>query len=443
MTLTLMAKAFTLNNITPTNNNLRISSNPSNIQIAQPGMNMDQDKQILMVEDNYGNGNVVPAPAEGNDNGINGNPIKCYNCRGEGHYASNCTVKPRKRDAAYLQQQLQITQEEEAGIQIIQEEFEFMAAADAYEETERTDQLSKVLLEKHDPPSVHDSEETLKLAQEKAAKFVQDFKSLAKEADESLAKHKALELEIERLLRVVVSQDIMSIVQNNSVVDTSNLQTELERTKERFENCIIKKKNEYANLWNDWYKKCEECKYDKISYDKAYIDIQQKIKRIQAQVLKYAKENAHLKTTYKNLFDSISVTQAQTKIIIESLKDKLHDTIYENAKLRAQLFDRTFEKCTPPKVFPKVDKTNALSKPVTSNSTPSFRESTVVNNERVIVPGIFRINPFKASRVDNFVPNKHVKASVRTKPITVSQPRVITKKDVNSITNGFYPKKHY
>nr|GFA50156.1 hypothetical protein [Tanacetum cinerariifolium] len=82
-------------------------------------------------------------------------------------------------------------------------------------------------------------------------------------------------------------------------------------------------------------------------------------------------------------------------------------------------------------------KTIALSKPVTSNSAPSSRESTVVNNERVIAPGIFGINPFKASRVDKFVPNKHVKASVRTKPITVSQPHVITKKDVNSITNGF------
>ncbi|GJV72143.1 hypothetical protein Tco_1492138 [Tanacetum coccineum] len=62
-----------------------------------------------------------------------------------------------------------------------------------------------------------------------ATKFVRDFKSLAKEADESLAKHKALEFEIERLLRAVVSQDIISIVQSNSVVDTSNLQTELDR----------------------------------------------------------------------------------------------------------------------------------------------------------------------------------------------------------------------
>nr|GEU67371.1 RNA-directed DNA polymerase, eukaryota, reverse transcriptase zinc-binding domain protein [Tanacetum cinerariifolium] len=37
----------------------------------------------------------------------------------------------------YLQQQIQMAQEEEAGIQSTQEEFEFMAAADAYEETER------------------------------------------------------------------------------------------------------------------------------------------------------------------------------------------------------------------------------------------------------------------------------------------------------------------
>ncbi|GKA59038.1 MAK10-like protein [Tanacetum coccineum] len=39
-----------------------------------------------------------------------------------------------------------------------------------------------------------------------AAKFVRDFKSLTKEADESFAKHKALELEIERLLRAVIER---------------------------------------------------------------------------------------------------------------------------------------------------------------------------------------------------------------------------------------------
>ncbi|GJT41081.1 hypothetical protein Tco_0940946 [Tanacetum coccineum] len=292
-----------------------------------------------------------------------------------------------------------------------------------------------------------------------AAKFVRDFKSLAKEADESLAKHKTLELEIERLLRAVVSQDIMSIVQNPSVVDSSNLQTELDRTKERLENCIIKKENEYAKLWNDWYKKCEECKYDKISYDKAYNDMQQKIERLQAQlgdlkgkstdtpcvsntldplsqklenenvelefqVRNYEKEIAHLKTTYKNLFDSISVTRAQTKTIIDSLQHKLHDTIYENAKLRAQLFD---------KVSDQVDTTKG-----TSTNTKFANQST--ERKPSLQPDSLGLNPFKATRVDNFVPNKHVKTSVRTKPIIVSQPHVITNNDVNSKTNGFSPK---
>ncbi|GJR27466.1 hypothetical protein Tco_1103698 [Tanacetum coccineum] len=49
-------------------------------------------------------------------------------------------------------------------------------------------------------------------------------------------------------------------------------------------------------------------------------------------------------------------------------------------------------------VFLKVGESNALSKPVTSNSAPSSHESTVMNNERLIASGIFRIYPFKASR---------------------------------------------
>nr|GEV65790.1 hypothetical protein [Tanacetum cinerariifolium] len=199
-----------------------------------------------------------------------------------------------------------------------------------------------------------------------AAKFVRDFKSLAKEVDESLAKYNALELKIERLLRAVVSQNIMSVKLENENVE------------------------------------------------------------LEFHVLNYAKENAHLKTTYKNLFDSISMIRTQTKTIIDSLQNKLHDTIYENAKLRAQLFDKVSEQkdttrgtsantkfakqtilgkllsssrtklyvVTPiPKsmVFPNVGETRALSKPVTLNSVPTPTESTVVNNERVIAPGIFRL----------------------------------------------------
>ncbi|GJV71766.1 retrovirus-related pol polyprotein from transposon TNT 1-94 [Tanacetum coccineum] len=88
------------------------------------------------------------------------------------------------------------------------------------------------------------------------------------------------------------------------------------------------------------------------------------------------------------------------------------------------------------KGLPKINEIHALSKPTTSNSVPTPQESKVVKNDNVIAPGMFRINPFKPSRDDKSVPNK-VRASVRTKPITVSQPHVITKKDVNSDSNGF------
>nr|GFA78802.1 hypothetical protein [Tanacetum cinerariifolium] len=115
---------------------------------------------------------------------------------------------------------------------------------------------------------------------QEAAKFVRDFKSLAKEADESLDKQKSSELENERLLKASVSLDIMSIVQNGFVDVAFDLQTELDRTKEKIKLCIIKKEKEYAVLWNNWYTKCEECKYDKISYDKAYNEMQQKVERM-------------------------------------------------------------------------------------------------------------------------------------------------------------------
>ncbi|GJT82548.1 hypothetical protein Tco_1056890 [Tanacetum coccineum] len=739
MALVLMAKEFKLNYSTPTNNNQRISSNPRNKFRQYAGQNVRNH----VVQNANGNGNVVAARAEGNVNGNNGNQIRCYNCRRLGHLARNYTVRPRRRDATYLQTQLLIAQKEKAGIQLQAKEFDLMAAAADLDEIKevnancilmanlqqastsgtQTDkapvydsdrsaevhdydncynneifnmftqeeqytellkpipephqvqqnnsnvisELSKekstvsslqeekkrlksdfkiredelldkqiqlenkikeldnilVKTEKHDPPVMYDSDETLQLAQEshvkmiqlnkeikptnyakinhlsrvfvsqtansreelyfsntsktanvsksisipnedfsddttpsvarkflnevkstivtlqrvvkqkmtldiynwssfvhqeihkivkyeifpivnqvdagvrnfeiqflkEAAKFVRDFKSLSKEAGESFAKHKALELEIERLLRAVVSQDIMSIVQNNSIVDTSNLQTELERTKEHFENYIIKKENEYAKLWNDWYKKCEKYKYDKISYDKDYNDMQQKTERLQAQlgdpkgkskdtpcaydtldplpqklenenvelefqVQNYEKENAHLKTTYKNLFDSINVTRAQTKMIIDSLQNKLHDTIYENAKLRAQkpslqslrntyvvrqpnAFQSERPKFSKTRVPQKVDKTNDLSNPVTSNSVPTPKESKVIENDKVIAPGMFMIDHYTTSREDKFVPINKVRASVRTNPITASQPHVITKKVVNSDSNGF------
>nr|GEX51131.1 retrovirus-related Pol polyprotein from transposon TNT 1-94 [Tanacetum cinerariifolium] len=183
-------------------------------------------------------------------------------------------------------------------------------------------------------------------------KFVGDFKSLANEADASLFKHKALELEIERLLKVVK-------------LENKNVELEF-------------------------------------------------------HVLNYARENAYLKVTYKNLFDSISVSRAQTKTIIASLQNELQSNIYKNAKLRTQMFKKVsdqkdntlvtsantkFAKQPIVENLPTVGKTNALSNPVTSNSISTPQELKKVNNDKVIAPGMFRINPSKTSREEKQVPN--------------------------------------
>nr|GFB46796.1 hypothetical protein [Tanacetum cinerariifolium] len=72
MALALIAKAFKLNYSTLTNNNQRISSNPHNRQIAQPGMNIGQDRYMQMVGGNGGNQfRWYIGPNVGNLNGYN------------------------------------------------------------------------------------------------------------------------------------------------------------------------------------------------------------------------------------------------------------------------------------------------------------------------------------------------------------------------------------
>nr|GEW61566.1 hypothetical protein [Tanacetum cinerariifolium] len=77
-------------------------------QFRQYVGNLNGYNEVQNVKNQHqiGNGNLVAARAEGNAAGQNANQIRCYNCRGFGHYARNCTARPRRRDAAYLQTQL-------------------------------------------------------------------------------------------------------------------------------------------------------------------------------------------------------------------------------------------------------------------------------------------------------------------------------------------------
>nr|GEW66180.1 hypothetical protein [Tanacetum cinerariifolium] len=213
----------------------------------------------------------------------------------------------------------------------------------------------KVLLQKHDPPVVHDSEETLQLAQESHEKM----KQLNKEIKPTNY------TKINHLSGVFVSQTAKSCKElyfsNDS--KTANVSKSISIPNEEFSDDTTP------------------------SVARKFLN----------EVLNYARENAHLKATYKNLFDSISVLRTQTKTIIASLQNELQNTIYENAKLRAQLFKKVsiqkdntrgmskntkFAKKSILGKPPMLGEIHALSKPVTSNSVPTPQESKVVKNDK-------------------------------------------------------------
>nr|GEV27092.1 retrotransposon Gag domain, retroviral aspartyl protease [Tanacetum cinerariifolium] len=419
MELALMDKALTLNDTTPTNNNQRSPSNPSNMQIAQPGMNMDRDRHMLMVEDNVGNQfrpNAIQNVRNQEKVGIQLNSEEFDFMAAAGAYDkieevnANCTLKDNLQQASTLG-----TQTDNAPV------YDSDGSA---EEKQQSLYNGKVLLEKHDPPAVYDSEETLQLAQEIS---VSKSMSIPNEEFSDDTTPSVAQKFLNEAKSTIVA--IQHVVKQKITLDIHNWSSTAHQDIHK----VIK---------------------DEILHIVNHVDA-----RVQNLKIQFLKEAAKFVRDFKSLTKEADESLAKHKAL-ESEKERLLRAVISQDIIKGTSVDTKLSKQSilekPPssfgpklysvtplpksKVIPKVGESNALSKPVTSNSVPSSRESTVVNNERVIAPRIFRINPFKASKVDNFVPNRYVKASARTKPITVSQPHVITKKDVNSNTNGFSPK---
>nr|GFB79778.1 hypothetical protein [Tanacetum cinerariifolium] len=126
MALALMAKAFKLNYSTQNNNNQRISSNPRNTQIAQPGQNAGNPAGYNDVIRNQVNQNAVQNPRVqnvGNQNGLigvqgNGN----QNQIGNGNLVAARAEGNAKK---------------EARIQLQAKEYDLMAAAADLDEIEK------------------------------------------------------------------------------------------------------------------------------------------------------------------------------------------------------------------------------------------------------------------------------------------------------------------
>nr|GEZ07346.1 hypothetical protein [Tanacetum cinerariifolium] len=493
MALALMAKEFNLNYSTPTNNNQRISSNPRNRQITQPGMNMGQHRQMQMVKGNggnqfrqntnqnqIGNGNLVAARAEGNADGQNRNQIRCYNCRGVGHYARNCTVRPRRKDVAYLQTQLLIAQKEEAGIQLQAKEFHLMADAADLDEIKEVNangilmanmQQASTSGTQNDKDPVYDSDgsaeytELLEPIPEQQQVPQNDINVISKvtsveQGGETVEQHPRNFEETRALYDSLYQNLAIKVEKVNSVnrklkETNSDLTTKLARFKNQ-EKCFEISQEKYDKLERCYQQSIyqEQCLSKKInalhlSIGKQIMTLNEQISDLNKQLSKekstvsfLLKEKKRLKSDFKTHEDELLDKQIQLEKKIKELNNILvktakfvrdfkslakeaDDSLVKHKALELEIErllravasqdimsvvsdqkDNThdtsantkYEKQPIVENLPTVGETHALSKPVTSNSVSTPQESKGVNNDKVIAPGMFRINPFKTSR---------------------------------------------
>nr|GEV72182.1 hypothetical protein [Tanacetum cinerariifolium] len=319
--LALMAKAFKLNYSTPTNNNQWISSNLRNRQIAQPSMNMGQDRQLQMVR---GNGeNQFRQYAGQNVGNLNGyNDVQNV----KNHVIQHAVQNPRIQNVV----QGNANQNRNGNL-------------------------------------------------------------VAARAEGNANGHNA---DLDEIEEVNTSCILMANLQQASTSVTSNLIPTPQESK------VVKNDKVIA------------------------------LGMFRINPFKTSSEEKHVSNNVRASTRTKPITVSHPLVITK--KDVVSD---QKDNTRGTSANTKFAKQSIMENPPMLGETHALSKLVTSNLIPTLQESKVVKNDKVIAPAMFRINPFKTSREEKHVPNT-VRVSARTKPITVSQPPVFTKKDVNSDSNG-------
>nr|GEV92905.1 copia protein [Tanacetum cinerariifolium] len=410
-----------------------------------------------------GNGNLVAARAEGNTAGHNGNQIRCYNCRRVVDLDEIEEVNANYILMANLQQaSTSSTQTDKAPVYDSDGSAEYAELLDPFPEPHQVPQNDNNVI--YEVTSVEQSGETV----EQHPINIEETRALY----DSLYQNLAIEV------------DKVNSISRKLKETNADLTTELAR---------FKNQEKFFEISQEKYDKLERCHQHSVyqeqclskkinalhlssgkqimTLNEELLDLNKQLSKEKSIVSFLLEEKKKLKSDFKIREDKLLDKQIQLEKKIKELNNilvKTEETLQlaqESREKMKQLkkeikpanyikinylsgvsdqkdnksgtsANTKFAKQSIMENLPKVGETHALSKPVTLNLVPTPQESKVVKNDKVIAPGMFRINPFKTSREEKHVPNT-VRASARTKPIAISQPPVITKKDfVNSDSNG-------
>nr|GEY21321.1 hypothetical protein [Tanacetum cinerariifolium] len=453
--LILFAKAFQLT--APTNNNQRTSSNPRNRQIAQPngriqgaqnagqntgvqsGGNQNGLVVVTGIANQNGSGNVVAVRAEGIQ--LQAEEFDFMAAAGDldeieevnANYILMANLQHASTSGTQLKKAPVYDTDGSAEVQLNDNCYDIEIFNMFTQEEQYTDILEPI----PEPQLVPQNNNHVTYVAPSMVQSGGTVETLFSPNEETRAHQETV---YRNLVDQVAQEEMIKLgdlgADTPSFVDVpSDLQTELDRTNEKLERCIIKKEKEYAVLWNN----CALNTLDPLNQK-----LESKIVELEFQVVNYECEISHLKTTYKNLFDSIKSNRVHAKLL---------NLVYENAQLRARLFENTSEpmnNTSGTSVTPQVDKpklitvtpcSKKLHAPILSHSVPQPREFNVMKHKNVIAPGMFKINPSQTSRVD-LVPNKQSNASIRTNPITNSQRHVTIKENSSEVKKNVTVEDH-
>ncbi|GJU19235.1 hypothetical protein Tco_1152577 [Tanacetum coccineum] len=338
MALILMDKAFKLNYSTSTNNNQRISSNPHNWQIAQPGMNIGQDRQMQMVGCNGGNqfrqyvgqnvrnqNGIIVVPGIANQNA---NQIRIGNvvaAQAEGNAIRN---------------------NEEVGIQLQAEEFDFMDAAGDLDEIKEVNancilmaNLQQALTSgtQTDKAPVYDSDGSAEYTdllepipkphqvQQNDSNVISDVPSVEQNGG-TVEQSPATVEEIHALYdslynNLAIEVEKVSSVNQNLKATNAELTTRLARYKNQ-EKCFETSQEKYEKLERCYQKSVyqEQCLTKKINA--LHLSSGKQIMALNEEILNLNKQLSKEKSTVSSLLEEKKKLKSNFKIREDKLLDK-------------------------------------------------------------------------------------------------------------------------
>nr|GFA24576.1 hypothetical protein [Tanacetum cinerariifolium] len=268
----------------------------------------------------------------------------------------------------------------------------------------------KVLSEKHDPAVVHDSKETLQLAQESRQKMKQLNKEI-KQANYTKINHLSgvfisqmaksrEELYFSNTSKTANVSKPISIPNEEFSDDTTpsvarKFLNEVKSTIVTLERVVKKRMTLETKNWSS----SAHQELHKIVKDEIFPIVNQVDARVQNFEIKFLKEAAKFVGDFKSLAKEDDESLAKHKALELEIERLLSAVISDQKDTaRGTSTSTKFAKQSILGKPPKVGVTHALSKPVTSNSIPTPQGSNVMKNVKVIAPGMFRINPFNPSR---------------------------------------------